>query len=171
MIDAISRRMAVGIKEAIPDHPASVEVMRYAIASLINLLGTIVVSVGVAIYLGHLGQTVLALVAFIALRMISGGRHLDSSAACIALTASTTNIIPYIHLSDTYIYVLTPLTMLIAFIYAPCNLEQRSRIPARYYSHLKYLTVIVIASNLLLLSSTICICFLLQCLSIVRQRR
>ncbi|WP_169306766.1 accessory gene regulator ArgB-like protein [Cohnella pontilimi] len=171
MIDAISRKLAVNIKQANPEHPASVEVMRYAIASILNLVATILISIVAAYFFDHVANTVLALAAFLSLRMISGGRHLDSSVGCLLLTVALSNIIPFLHLPDTTIYILTSVSIVIAFFFAPCNMERTNRIPKRFYPLLKYLSMLYIASNLLILSTTICICFFIQCLTIIQWRR
>lgn len=168
MINTVSLRMAARIKEANPGHPASIDVLRYAIASLFNIFGTILVASVLGLVLGHLSAVALALTFFALLRMISGGRHLKSGIGCIAATSLAANVIPYISLSNPVNLSLTITSMVLAYFFAPNNLERTSRIPTRYYPMLKYVAILLIGINLLLHLDVLAIAFLIQCLSLIR---
>nr|WP_158594239.1 accessory gene regulator B family protein [Cohnella faecalis] len=73
MINALALKLAFQLKEANPNHPASLDVLRYAIASIINTAGTAIVAIILSLLLGHFSGAALALISFAVLRMISGG--------------------------------------------------------------------------------------------------
>lgn len=168
MIDALSSKVAHSIKQANPDHPASFNVLKFAVAGVINVVGTIIIALVAALFLGHVWPTVLALASFAMLRSVSGGYHLNSSSLCMLITAAAANIIPYIVLPQPAILTMTLVSMLLAFLYAPTNIEKSSRIPSRYYPVLKAVAVLLVSTNLFIHSSVIAICFLLQCLLLVK---
>jgi accessory gene regulator B len=171
LINAVAGRMALRIKDANPDHPASLEVLKYAIAAIINLVGTIVVAVAAASFLGHLAGTITALISFALLRMISGGYHLGSSMYCLLITAAAANLIPYLTLSAPVILLLTAVSFILAAFFAPTNLEKSSRIPKKFYPALKYAALLLIAINFFYLSSVVAVCFFFQGLTLVPIRR
>ncbi|WEK54328.1 MAG: accessory gene regulator B family protein [Candidatus Cohnella colombiensis] len=162
MIETISSKMAHSIKRANPEHPASFEVLKYALASVINLVGTVLLAVLLAILLDHVVGTLVALVSFGMLRSVSGGYHMNSSVHCMIVTALAANAIPYIQLSSTVILIMTVVSVILAMLFAPSNIEKSSRIPARYYPLLKLIATLIISSNLLFNSSVAATCFLLQ---------
>lgn len=162
MIEVISQKIAVRIKEANPEHPASVEVLRYAMASVINITGTFVLAVLIGFLLGQTTDTILALAAFAILRSISGGYHLQSSIHCLVISAVVANIIPLISISDPVLVICTIISATLALFFAPSNIKRSSRIPARFYPLLKFLSMAIILCNLFLYSEVIACCFLLQ---------
>ncbi|XID91858.1 accessory gene regulator ArgB-like protein [Paenibacillaceae bacterium WGS1546] len=170
MIEAISRKLAVQIKEANPDHPASLEVLKYSLAMIINIVGTLVVSLTAAWLLGHFAETLVAMAAFALLRMISGGHHLNSSEYCLLVTAVAANLIPYITLSDPTLNIITILSMLLALLFAPSNIEHTTRIPPRFFPLLKVVSIALIASNLLIKSDAIALALLIQTLLLIGKK-
>ncbi|QJD85935.1 accessory gene regulator ArgB-like protein [Cohnella herbarum] len=168
MIEPLSLKLATKLKEANPEHPASLEVLKFSIAAVINVIGTIILALSLSFVLNHIAGTALALISFAALRAISGGYHLNSSMACMLITSITANLIPYINLSTTLNIGLTIFCLLLALLYAPSNIENQSRIPRRYYPLLKVVSAILIASNFFIQSDIIAISFLLQVLSLIR---
>jgi accessory gene regulator B len=172
MIEAVSSKIAIQLKNTNPNHPASLDVLKYSIAMIINIMGTIILSLSMALLLGHFLDTVLAMASFAILRMVSGGYHLNSSAACMFITSFAANLIPYINLSSAQpIWILTLISMLLAILFAPSNIEQSSRIPKRYYPFLKYVSIVLIASNFIIQSDVMAISFLLQTLLLIDKRR
>ncbi|RIE01264.1 hypothetical protein D3H35_23025 [Cohnella faecalis] len=88
---------------------------------------------------------------------------------CIVVTASVANIIPYISLSVPINITITSVCIVLAYFFAPNNLERTSRIPTRYYPTLKYAAILLIAVNLLVRSDVLAVTFLIQCLSLIRK--
>ena len=168
MIESLSMKLATRIKQENPDHPASLEVLKFSIAAVLNVFGTIILSVTVAILLDHLWATVIAMVAFAALRGVSGGYHLNSSVGCLLITSAIANILPYIQLSDTIVVVFTVISMILALLFATNNIENQTRIPKKYFPLLRAVSVILIATNFIFQSDVVALAFLLQALSLIR---
>lgn len=72
MIEWMAGRMAEGIKKRAPDHPASVAVMRHALAVLINTISILLLSIAIGAATGKLLEVLVVLISFAALRMVSG---------------------------------------------------------------------------------------------------
>jgi len=173
MIEAISRRMAIRMKEIHPNHPISTEVLAFALGSIINIFGTIVVALSLAAMLGQFKETALAMLAFAALRAISGGRHLKTSVTCMLVTSVGANLIPlaakYIPFSKYSIISMTVVGMVLAAVFATRKIEHQTRIPKKYYPLLRVLSVLLIATNLIFLNKIIAISHFVQCLLLIRR--
>jgi accessory gene regulator B len=173
MIETLSRRMAVRMKEIHPGHPISTEVLAFALGSIINIFGTIVVSLTLAAFLGQLQETALAMLAFAALRAISGGRHLKTSISCMLVTSIGANLIPmaakYIPFSKYSIILMTMISMALTAVFATRKIERQTRIPKKYYPLLRVLSVLLIATNFIFLNSIIAISHFIQSVLLIRR--
>lgn len=168
MIEALSYKLATKIKDENPEHPASLEVLKFSIAAVINVVGTIILALSLSIILGHVEDTVLAMISFAALRAISGGYHLNSSAACMLITSVGANLIPYINLSQPFLFSFTVVSVLLALLFATNNIEHQTRIPKRFFPILKVCSVVLIASNFWFQSDILASSFLIQTLLLIR---
>lgn len=173
MIEAISRRMAIRMKEIHPAHPISTEVLAFALVSIINIFGTVMVSLLLALLLGQLKETALAMIAFAALRAISGGRHLKSGVTCILVTAIGANLIPmlarYIPFTTMTITCMTVVSMVLAAVFATRKIEHQTRIPKRYFPLLRVLSILLIASNFIFCNAIVAISHFIQSISLIRR--
>jgi accessory gene regulator B len=168
VIDTMARKMAYHIKEANPDHPASFEVLNFALVCLLNLIGCILISISLGIIFDRLPQTFMALGFFALLRIVSGGYHLKSSFLCAVLSAVAAVTVTFIPLSQISLVAITVISMILAYFFAPSKyINKTSRIPPRYYPMLKYITILLVASNLIFQSDIIAICFFIQCISLI----
>jgi len=146
-IDRSATRIAASIRN---NHPqaASQEVLFYALSLLINSSLTVVTVIIVSAMTGQLKEALIVITAYTALRVVSGGAHLSSSLACCV--ASSVIFILSSHLSYNFFYlgfILTAAALLIVLKTAPQGIENVSSINKKYYSLLKLLSVIIVASN------------------------
>ncbi|OUM97439.1 MAG: hypothetical protein BAA02_06215 [Paenibacillaceae bacterium ZCTH02-B3] len=172
MIETLSRRMAVRMKEIHPGHPISTEVLAFALGSIINIFGTIVLSLALAAVLGQMKETALAMLAFAALRAISGGRHLKTSVSCMLVTSAGANLIPLaatcIPFTKYSIILMTATSMALAAVFATRKIERQTRIPKKYFPHLRVLSVLLIATNFIFLNPIIAISHFIQSVLLIR---
>jgi accessory gene regulator B len=170
MIQRIALNMARGIKKVVPDHPRDEEVLAFSISFLLNTLLIILLSLGISIFTDKLPETATALIAYALLRQMSGGYHLESGLLCIAVSTAGITAISYSNFNELTIILLTGLSIILALIYAPSQLEG-TRIPTKYYPVLKIVSAIFISTNLLIMSSVLASCFFIQALTLITLRK
>ncbi|WP_379136472.1 accessory gene regulator ArgB-like protein [Paenibacillus sp. sgz500958] len=170
MIDSLALRMAEGIKKRTTDHPASVAVLKHALAVIINTLSIIVFSILSGVLTGHLQEMLTILVAFGALRMISGGKHLRTGTLCVVVTTSLFTGMSLLNPSGYWLMSMNVVSILLVLLFAPSGIEKQSRIPRKYYPLLKWISALMVTSNLVWGSSILGVCFLVQALTLVSWR-
>lgn len=167
MIEFAAEKLAWAIKRANRDETASVEVLRYALIVLMNTLGTLILSLSIGIMTEAFGATCLSLASFALLRSVSGGYHLKSADLCVAVSSAMMSSFPHIPLSDKWTYTLTFASLMIVWLLAPQDIEDKSRIPAKYSPLLKWLSCMLVSANLLLASSVVALSFFAQAVSLI----
>lgn len=170
MIDAIAGRMAEGIKRRAPDHPASIGVLKHALAVLINTVAILVISVAIGLITGRLIEVAIVLVSFAVLRMVSGGLHLKSGTWCVVVTTTGVTLLSLMHVEKGWVMLITLLSMALASIFAPSDIHRQSRIPRKYYPLLKIISVLLISINLVIGSETIAVSFLAQTILLIPRK-
>ena len=170
MIERLADITAAWMKELVPEHPASVGVLKYGLHIIYNTLLTLVLCVAPALVLGQTAEVLVALAAFASLRAISGGFHFASPVACAIASSVTMLLLSYVQLEAPYMFILTAISVVFAAIYAPSNIEEQTRIPKRYFRHLKIASILLISSNFLIMSPIIAAAFAVQSISLVRRR-
>lgn len=171
MINAVATRLATQIKKSVPEHPSSVEVLKYSIAFLLNAVLTTLLTLVIASALGKFAESAVALAGFALLRQFSGGIHLKSGLLCIIISTTGALTLAFVQLDKPLLYVLTILSLLLALWFAPSRIERQTRIPHHYYPLLKYISMLIIASNLVFHSSVLAASFFVQCLTLIKGRR
>lgn len=170
MIHTLSRKLAFNIKNVVPDHPRSVEVLAFSISFILNTLLVIIFSIAVSFITGKFTETVIALASYPLLRIVSGGSHLNSGLWCILVSTTGITLISFSNFEAPVIQFMTAISVLLCFIYAPSKLK-KTRIPQKYYPLLKLLSVLIASSNFLIQSSIVASAFLIQSLTLIRIRR
>lgn len=89
-------KLANQIKRTVPDHPASIPVLKYVLALIINASMIIVLTLLASFFTGRTAEAVTILVAFALLRQMSGGIHLKTGMACVVVTYSFYSHILYL---------------------------------------------------------------------------
>ncbi|PWW37425.1 MULTISPECIES: accessory gene regulator ArgB-like protein [Paenibacillus] len=168
MIEMISYRLAKGLKDNIPHHPASMDVFRFSIAAIINALSIIIFTLLISLWTDKINEATIVLIAFAILRQVSGGIHLNSGDKCVLVTTLLFTAITFTGYLKDYTMIMTVLSMILALIYAPSRIENQSRIDPKHYPFLKLLSIIIIATNLLIDSSVLAATFFVQCLTLIK---
>lgn len=163
-----SHQLAVYLKRVNPQHPASIEVITFAIRSLSNFIGTTIVSLLIAYFLQQTSAALLAMISFAVLRSISGGYHLKTSLGCVVATSLMVNIIPFIPVHKHVFYLMTFLSMLLCGAFGARNINHTTRIPEKYFPLLRILSVLVVSVNLLVQSNIMALSFFAQSLSLIQ---
>ena len=170
MIEAISLRVASGIKSRVPEHPASVAVLQYAVKLFINTFSIIAFTLLVGALTGRLMETAVAMGAFAILRQVSGGYHLKSSVLCIVLSTLAFTLLSYADFNTVTTQVMNGAAFLLALIYAPSRIEKQTRIPVRYFKYLKLIALGIITVSFFIDYSVLAAALLVQAMTLVRGR-
>lgn len=170
MIEWMAGRMAEGIKKRAPDHPASVAVMRHALAVLINTISILLLSIAIGAATGKLLEVLVVLISFAALRMVSGGVHLESGTWCVIITTVGATTISHLEFSQGWTIGLTIAAIVLAAWFAPTDIHKQSRIPQEHYPKLKAISVLIIASNFIVGSSIVAASFFVQTVLLIPGR-
>ncbi|MNI21834.1 putative regulator protein [compost metagenome] len=167
MIEHLAARMALSIKRSVPDHPTSTAVFQFAISMLLNLLFVVITTFGISLVTGHTSEAAAVLISFALLRQLTGGMHLKTNLQCGVCSTLVFTIISVADLSTVLTVAATLTAMLIVFLLAPVGIDKQSRIPAKYYPYMKLAALLLIASNLLVLSPVLSLSFLAQSITLI----
>jgi accessory gene regulator B len=171
MIEAIAANWATKLKKAVPEHPASIAVIKFALQLFIETILTLLTAVVISSFTNKTIETLIVLIAFAILRAVSGGFHFKTAAACILSTSIGANIAAFSQFNDTVILVMGGTSLLLAAIFAPSKIENQTRIPKKYYPALKIISLVIISTNFLFMSSILASAFLIQSITLIRKRR
>ncbi|MFC5653517.1 accessory gene regulator ArgB-like protein [Paenibacillus solisilvae] len=170
MINSLAQLIAVRIKLVVPDHPASVNVLRYSISFFLNALFIILLSLLIALLTHRVPEAGIVLVAFAALRQVSGGAHLKSGTLCVVVSTAIITVLSFMSfMNDSSILWTNLASLLLVSLFAPSRIEQQTRIKETYYPLLKILSIVMVGSNFLIGSSVLAATFLAQSLTLIRQ--
>ncbi|MEK0313756.1 accessory gene regulator ArgB-like protein [Cohnella sp. 56] len=169
MTDAIAVRLAHRIKRLAPDNPASVEVMAFALSAYINLIAIVTTSLLVSLATGQTKGALAALISFAVVRQVSGGYHLKSGALCIAVSVTGITTLSYADFGAVVSLVLSAISAVLAAIYAPSRIDNQTRIPRRFYPHLKIASIVLICIGHAIGYSPIIAAMFVQALTLIRK--
>jgi len=162
--------LATRIHSANPQHSVSLQVQRYAIETVIINTVIIAVSLILGSLLTQASQVFLALISFLLLRFITGGRHFASPTACIATTILAFNLIPvfaaYIE-SASVTFALTIGSLLLCVVFAP----QGKRSIIKQHHLIKLVGAAIISVNFFVMSPVLSIAFFFQTATLVHFRK
>ncbi|MMZ43869.1 putative regulator protein [compost metagenome] len=171
LIEALSLRMAQHIKSVVPDHPASVAVLKHALAITLNVVFIVSLTLGVSTLIGRTGEVLTIMMAFAFLRQMTGGIHLKSGMGCVAVSTMLFTGLSFIELDYNWTAGATIASMVLILIFAPAGIEKQTRIPPKYFPLLKMLALCVVGLNLYFSNPYIAASFFVQTLSLINCRR
>jgi accessory gene regulator B len=171
MINAISQRIANGIKATVPDHPVSTAVLKYSISFLLNSLSIIGLTLLISFFTGRIHEVVTALISFAFLRQVSGGYHLSSGIACILLSTAGVTALSFAQFGSNVIFTANVVSSILVLLFAPSGIHKQTRIPGKYYPYLKFIALMMVGLSFLINDSVISISFLVQSLTLIHKRR
>lgn len=171
MIEKLSARTAKAIKEAVPHHPTSEAVLKYALEGIYNAVFIIGLTLLISMITGNTKETLIILVTFALLRQTSGGKHLQSGVLCVVVTTSLFTAMSFVKPDEQMTQMLNLISILLVAMYAPSNIEHQSRIPRKYYPLLKLIAAVMIAANFIIVSPTVSVSFFVQALTLIKTSR
>lgn len=159
-------RSAVYLAQSIRKHnpeAGSEAVLKYALSLFINTSSAIFVSLVICSFTGKLAYAVLSIISFLILRYVSGGVHLSSSLSCcicsiMLITLAAHSSFSYAHLG----FIMNCCAWVILLKTAPNGIQGYSRIDAKYYPVLKFVSLAIVSSNFFFQSSVLSTVFFSQ---------
>lgn len=170
MIDTLATRIATRIKASNPDDTASIDVLKYGLILVINFMLILLLTVIAGLCLGNLPDVLTSFVAFVLLRSVSGGAHLNSALGCVFVSTGIAVLPSFIHLQAFQLHSVILLSCLLIIIYAPSRLEQYSNFPQHLYPVLKWASLMIVSANLFIQSDLLAVTFLIQSLTLIRVK-
>jgi accessory gene regulator B len=158
--------MATGIKNKVPDHPASHAVLKFAIAVILNVTFIILLTLGASLFTHRTTEAVVILISFALLRQVSGGAHLRSGTMCVLFTTLLFTLLSYADFSEAYIQVMNVISLALVLWLAPIGIDRQTRIPKRYWPVLKVIAAVLTASNFIIGSPVMAVSFFAQSISL-----
>lgn len=171
MLEFMSGKLALTIKNIVPEHPASYAVLKFAISVALNVMFIIGLTLAVSLLTERTSEALQILISFALLRQVSGGAHLKSGMACILFTVTLFTILSFVEVSSLYIMLMNTASLLTVLWLAPIGIERQTRIPKRHWPKLKIIALLMVAANILVGSPVIAASFMAQSLSLIIARR
>ncbi|PYI51557.1 accessory gene regulator ArgB-like protein [Paenibacillus flagellatus] len=169
-IDALAERIAVSIKKANERETVSVPVMKFALIILINIVIPVIAALLIGLITGKLAETALSIVAFVLIRMMSGGYHFRSPVPCMTAMVVFTALPPHVVLPDAWTAILTGISVVLFALLAPSNLRGYHTMPERFYPYLKVASVFAVCGNFAVGSSILALVFFIQGVTLFKWR-
>ncbi|ASA20977.1 accessory gene regulator ArgB-like protein [Paenibacillus donghaensis] len=170
MIEFLANKTATAIKKQAPDHPASIAVLKYSLAMIINVTSIILFTYLISLWTGKTKEVLIIMFGFALLRQVSGGKHLKSGEACVIITTSLFTILSFFEVSQIYVVVINLISLLLVMMFAPSRIEKQSRIPKRHYPKLKYISAFLVLLSLIIQSPVLSISFFVQSVTLISRR-
>lgn len=170
MIDMMAERMALGIKRRAPDHPASIAVLKHSLAILINTTAILALTITIGFWTERLSETLVIMVSFAVLRMVSGGAHLKSGDWCVVVSTILIVGLSLLTISDYIVVALNIVSLGMVLAFAPTDIHKQSRIPQKYYPLLKLISTALIICSFFLASSAVAVGFFAQSILLISRK-
>lgn len=172
MVDNLALWIANKIKNTVPDHPSSVNVLKYALIVVLNALFSVAIALLISIFTDKTSEVIVIIITFASLRQLSGGYHIKSSDGCVIVSVLLFTLISLTPVIDSVLLLsINSVSVLLAIIYSPSKIDKQSKIPKKYYSYLKIVSALLITINFFFQSSTIALTFFAQCISLIQLKR
>ncbi|MEB4785087.1 accessory gene regulator B family protein [Paenibacillus jamilae] len=171
MIEPLALRMAQHIKNVVPEHPASVPVLKHALAVTLNLVFITGLTLAISAFTGRISEVLIIMASFAFLRQMTGGIHLKSGMGCVVVSTLLFTGLSFITLDHEWIMITTGISMILILFFAPAGIEKQTRIPPKYFPLLKVLALCVIALSFYFANPFVAISFFAQTLLLINIRR
>lgn len=171
MLEHIALKLATGIKSRVPDHPASLAVLKFAIAILLNTISIILFTLLISVWTGKTIEAAIALISFAALRQMSGGVHLRSGLFCVAVSTGLLTLLSLARFGPAVHYALSASSLLLVLLFAPSGIEKQSRIPKRHYPKLKLASAVLVLAGAAVQSPVLTASLFAQSLTLIKPFR
>lgn len=166
IIEGWSEKIAISIKNMDRNGTASVPVMKFALIILFNYSIPVVISLVIGAFCGTFGSTLLSLLTFTVIRMLSGGYHFKSSTICMTAMIIVGVIPPFISISGEWVFILNFMSIILVLWLAPSKMRGYHRMPEKYYPLMKVASALLISTNFAIASEIMALVFAVQALSL-----
>ncbi|WP_239618863.1 accessory gene regulator ArgB-like protein [Cohnella mopanensis] len=167
MIESVSERISGYLYERNDSKNVSKEVMKYALISIMTNTATIILSLCIGLIDGMFKETCIALVVTAVLRLLAGGRHLQSPILCILASSAVVVVVPFVPLILPLIYACTVISLLLVWKFAPVDFKNNTRITDETLKLMKYAALLLICSNLFIQSQLLAISWFIVALTLI----
>jgi accessory gene regulator B len=165
-VENVAESIAYWINHKNPES-SSIAVLRYALIALINQAIIVCIVLIITLITGDLLKGLLGITVMPILRHYSGGMHFKSNQICNIVTAIIILLSIYFPISYWYNgFILNIISLVILMIYAPSGIK-KSKLPKSKYPRLKWISILIVGSNLLFNSPMIAILFFIQSLTTI----
>lgn len=166
-MNGISERLADSLANGIKkyDPSAPLNVMRYALINLFDLLICMAIVLIIGLVTGHFWDGLIAILSFSALRYFSGGLHFKSANTCNVI--SSVLVIVCIFTPIDYWYnglVINAIAVLMIAINAPANMA-RNTLKKKDIPLIKAIAVCIVCTNFIFQSGMLSLVFFTQALT------
>lgn len=170
MIEQLAYKMAIRLKSSVPDHPSSVDIFKFAISHLLNILLTVLLTFSISLLTQSMPKAMLAMLFFAIFRQLTGGVHIKSNSGCVVFSTLLFVAISLIDFEGRLIWILNIAAFILFFLFAPAGIDKQSSIPRRYYPYLKATALLLVVSNVWFDSATLALCFFVQAVTLIFER-
>ncbi|MGC5773585.1 accessory gene regulator B family protein [Paenibacillus pabuli] len=164
ILERLSKRIAINIKQADPEGPGTVEILEYELGLRLNWYTGLILTVILGLIFGTFFGALITLFSFVILRKFSGGVHLPITICSIA-TGFVAALIPFINLGFEAILLLNTVSLIIVLLYAPNEFEYVN--PTPWDRWLKWISVALVVVNFVVKSPEITLAFFIQAILIL----
>lgn len=171
MLELWSGKLATGIKNIVPEHPASLAVLKFAIAVVLNVVFIISLTLLVSLLTHRTGEAIRILISFAILRQVSGGAHLKSGIACVVFTTALFTLLSFVSVGPALVLLMNMISLLVVLWLAPIGIERQTRIPRKHWPKLKIIAAVLVVVNIVIGSPVIAAAFIAQSVSLIAARR
>lgn len=171
MIESVAERLAIKIKNANHAETTSVPVMKFALIIVINFVIPVLIAGLIGVFTGKLSETLLNIIVFVAIRMLSGGYHFEKPIPCILATTCIMSLPPHIDIAENAIWIINAASLLVFILLAPANMKGYNTMPEKYYPVLKAISTVIVASNFITLSPSLTLVIAVQAVSLLFQNK
>lgn len=167
MIEALSNRLAIKMKQINPEQTASVEVMSFALQGILQNSLAIITAFLVGVILSKPWETVLAVISFMGLRFVSGGQHFKSALLCFLSSTAIFIVVPLLSFNDMTLIILNCINLVIVYLFAPSDIREHMRLPDKYFIVFKMISLVIVAINFMFLTPIVTIAFFVQAVTLI----
>ncbi|QDX94709.1 accessory regulator AgrB [Brevibacillus laterosporus] len=166
MVERVASTIAHIIKKATPEESASEEVLAYSLAIQLNGIAIIVSSLIIGVITGKAIDTLIALVSFSLLRLVSGGWHAKTMTLCYWVSTTIISLIPHLQIDKSLLLYFNLITFLLVAIYAPKSKEENN-IPLSALPYLKIVSVLIVGIGFYLENTVVSLALFVQALTLI----
>ncbi|MEK3909854.1 accessory gene regulator B family protein [Paenibacillus sp. FSL H7-0331] len=161
-IDYYSESIAKSIRKY-NANAGSEAVLKYALSLLINTTTAVIISLLISAFAGHFTACLVGIIAFVAIRSITGGLHLSSSLSCCIFSVFIFICVGFSTFTFNYYYLFIDLiSILIYYRTAPNDIQNMSSLDPKFYPLLKGVAIMLVLSNLIFQSTVLTSAFFIQ---------